>query len=199
MCCNCPAPSRNSYHTRPAKSCLGDLNSLLPFIAGRAPFPTEHLHVTSKDLQNYFQKHKIVPTVWAADHPEFKDIFLTEEPDIALTYEWKTSFTLIFEYLKSDNISAHNRAAKDLNPSLWERVYWMSFLWVLLGPPRKLPEDIDNKTIWIDILFNDQTVLDQEDGNERLQAVLAEAEERWFVVFHQNDDQITIVQVTATS
>jgi hypothetical protein len=36
----------------------------------------------------------------------------------------------------------------------------MSFLWVLLGPPALLPEDIDRRTVFIDIMANDQTSRD---------------------------------------
>ena len=50
----------------------------------------------------------------------------------------------------------------------------MSFLWVLLGPLRKLPLDIGEKLIFVDIMMNDQTntgaiaqVLDKAEGYYR--------------------------------
>ena len=134
--------------------------------------PTEEdLGITSHELREYFRKHKIVP--W--QHPRYKDFFCAEEPDVALTYEWSTPFVRIREFLNRTNIRAHNRASRDLNPSPWERLYWMSFAWVLLGPLAKLPEDIDNKTMWIDILFNDQNSVNmaeelKEAENRRLHA-----------------------------
>ena len=56
----------------------------------------------------------------------------------------------------------------------------MSFLWVFLGPPALLPEDIDERTIFFDIMINDQNSID-------IKRELAAAEQqyegaRWHIV-----------------
>jgi hypothetical protein len=127
----------------------------------------ENLNITSHHLRKHFQNHNICPST----DPEYSHFFSIDEPDIALTYEWSISFTHIFKCLSSGNIRAHNRAARDPNPSLCERLYWMSYVWVFLGPLAKLPEDIGERTIWIDILFNNQ-------NNKNIVEELAEAENR---------------------
>jgi hypothetical protein len=142
-------------------------NSLVLNADEQHPTNLKNLHVTSHDLQKYFQKHKICP----AKHPEYSRFFSTKEPRVALTYEWSTPFSRILEFLNRDNISANNHSTKNLNQSLWERQHWMSFAWVLVGQQAKLPEDIGNKTIWIDILFNDQNTVN-------MAAELEEAEKR---------------------
>jgi hypothetical protein len=51
----------------------------------------------------------------------------------------------------------HNEATVDPNPSLWLRFYLMSFLWIILGPIQMIPHNIGEKTIFVDIMINDQT------------------------------------------
>ena len=90
-------------------------------------------------------------------HPRYLHFYVDGEPDIALTYPWSTSFREIKTYLDPRNIAMHNQATIDPNPSMWERLYLMGFLWVFFGPMQKIPVDIGERTIFVDILINDQT------------------------------------------
>jgi len=113
------------------------------------------LDITSHAIQAYFtdERHPIVP--WK--HPRYRHFYVDGEPDIALTYPWSTSFRELKAYLNPRNIAMHNQATVDPNPSIWERLYLMSFLWVFFGPMQKIPVDIGERTIFVDILINDQT------------------------------------------
>ena len=117
---------------------------------------TDDLNIKSEDLRRYFQRHSIVPH----RHPKYKTYFSTGRPEIALTYEWKSSFRDLRACLSPDNIRRHNRTALDPNPSWWDRLYLMSFLWVFLGPLHLIPEDIDERTVFIDIMVNNHSSRD---------------------------------------
>lgn len=93
-------------------------------------------------------------------HDKYKHYFSRTPPDIALTYEWKATFRELRAFLSPANIRRHNRTALDPNPSLWHRLYLMSFLWVFLGPLALIPEDVDERTMFIDIMANDQNSID---------------------------------------
>ena len=134
------------------------------------------LNIKSEDLRKYFQKHKIVPH----QHDKYKAYFSSTPPEIALTYEWKTTFSELRAFLSPANIRRHNSTALDPNPSLWHRLYLMSFLWVFLGPLALIPEDVDERTMFIDIMANDQNSID-------MRRELASAERqyegaRWHVI-----------------
>ncbi len=90
-------------------------------------------------------------------HPRYQHFYVDGEPEIALTYQWSTSFRQIKALLDPRNIAMHNQATVDPNPSIWERLYLMSFLWVILGPLQKIPVDLGERTIFVDIMINDQT------------------------------------------
>ena len=131
--------------------------------------PPSNLDITSHQLREYFQKHKICPST----PPEYSHFFNTAKPDIALTYEWSTTFARIYEYLCVDNICAHNACScigMKTTLSVLEIFYLMTFTW-LLSPLASLPEDLSEVTIWIDILFNDQ-------NNQNMKEELDEAENR---------------------
>ena len=113
-------------------------------------------------------------------HDKYKHYFSRTPPDIALTYEWKATFRELRAFLSPANIRRHNRTALDPNPSLWHRLYLMSFLWVFLGPLALIPEDVDERTMFIDIMANDQNSID-------MRRELASAERqyegaRWHVI-----------------
>jgi hypothetical protein len=93
-------------------------------------------------------------------HPKYKKYFTDQPAEIALTYEWTSSFRHLKTFLSKDNVRRHNRLSLDPNPSPLHRLYLLSFLWVFLGPPTLLPEDMDERTIFIDIMFNDQNSID---------------------------------------
>ena len=136
----------------------------------------DDLNIKSEDLRKYFQKHKIVPH----QHDKYKHYFSRTPPNIALTYEWKATFRELRAFLSPANIRRHNRTALDPNPSLWHRLYLMSFLWVFLGPLALIPEDVDERTMFIDIMANDQNSID-------MRRELASAERqyegaRWHVI-----------------
>ena len=136
----------------------------------------DDLNIKSEDLRKYFQKHKIVPH----SHDKYKHYFSRTPPDFALTYEWKATFRELRAFLSPANIRRHNRTALDPNPSLWHRLYLMSFLWVFLGPLALIPEDVDERTMFIDIMANDQNSID-------MRRELASAERqyegaRWHVI-----------------
>ena len=116
------------------------------------------LNITSHDIKEYFTdpRHPIVP--WK--HHRYSSYFESRPPDIALTYEWSTTFKQMRAFLDPSNIKWHNRAALDPNPSLAERLYLMSFAWVALGPLNKIPPEIEEQTIFVDIMYNDQTNAD---------------------------------------
>ena len=116
----------------------------------------DELNIKSEDLRKFFQKHKIVPHL----HIKYKDYFTHSPPEIALTYQWVSTFRELRAFLCRDNIRRHNSNAIDPNPSFWERLYQMFFLWIPFGPLALIPEDIDEKTIFIDILLNDQNSID---------------------------------------
>ena len=83
--------------------------------------------------------------------------YVDGEPEIALTYQWSTCFCQIKAFLDPRNIAMHNQATVDPNPSIWERLYLMSFLWVILGPLQKIPLDLERtifgeRTIFVDII-----------------------------------------------
>jgi hypothetical protein len=114
-----------------------------------------HLDITSHDIKRFFtdERHPIVP--WK--HDRYKGYFVDVPFEIALTYEWSTSFRDIREFLSPQNVRLHNETAIDPNPSLAERIHLMSGAWKCLGPLSKIPLNIEEKTIFIDIMFNDQT------------------------------------------
>jgi hypothetical protein len=114
-----------------------------------------HLDITSHDIKRYFtdERHPIVP--WK--HDRYKVYFNDKPFEIALTYEWSTSFRDIQAFLSPKNVRMHNDASMDPNPSFAERIYLMSGVWVCFGPLSKIPLDIEEKTIFVDIMFNDQT------------------------------------------
>ena len=134
------------------------------------------LNIKSEDLRKYFQKHKIVPH----QHDKYKAYFSSTPPEIALTYEWKTTFSELRAFLSPANIRRHNSTALDPNPSLWHRLYLMSFLWIFLGPLTLIPEDIDERTIFIDIMINDQNSIDIK--RELAAAELQYEEAQWHVI-----------------
>ena len=103
-----------------------------PFSAGNEPSPKgDPLDVKSSDIRAFFQKHKIVPY----KHPKYKKYFIDQPAEIALTYEWTSSFRHLKTFLSKDNVRRHNRLSLDPNPSPLHRLYLLSFLWVFLGPP----------------------------------------------------------------
>ena len=116
----------------------------------------DRLDIKSNDLRAYFQKHNIVPHL----HPEYKNYFVDRPVELALTYQWTSSFRELRAFLNPDNIRRHNRVALDPNPGLWARLVLMSFAWVLCTLPPLLPEDINARTIFIDIMANDQNAPD---------------------------------------
>ena len=128
----------------------------------------QNLDIKSHDIQRYFTdpRHPIVP--WK--HDRYKSFFENKPPDVSLTYEWSTSFKEIRAYLDFINIKRHNATVSDPNPSLSERLYLMSFVWVVMGPLTKIPLDIEERTIFVDIMYNDQTHI----GNIEKELELAE-------------------------
>jgi hypothetical protein len=68
------------------------------------------LDITLYNIQDYFkdERHLIVP--WK--HPKYQHFYVDGEPEIALTYQWATSFREIKAYLDPSNIenaqSGHN-------------------------------------------------------------------------------------------
>ena len=116
------------------------------------------LDITSHAIQAYFtdERHPIVP--WK--HPRYQHFYVDGEPEIALTYQWSTSFRKIKAYLDPHNLATNIQATVDPDPSIWERLYLMSFLWVIHGPMQRIPPDIGERTIFVDIMINDQTNVD---------------------------------------
>jgi hypothetical protein len=98
------------------------------------------------------------------EHPRYQHFYVDGDPEIALTYQWSTTFRHIKAMLDPSNIAMHNQATIDSDPSMWERLYLMSFLWVFLGPMHKIPLDMEQRLIFIDIMMNDQT---KEEAIER--------------------------------
>ena len=89
-------------------------------------------------------------------HPKYKQYFVDRPAELALTYQWTSTFRELRAFLNQDNIRRHNRVALDPNPGLWARLALMSFAWVWCPVRPLLPEDIDARTIFIDIMANDQ-------------------------------------------
>ena len=125
-------------------------------IAGQIDRREDPLDIRSHELCRHFKRQKIVPCL----HPKYKDYFCDQPCEIAVTYQWSSSFLEIKNFLNKENIRQHNRTALDPTPLLWHRLYLMSFLWVLCGPLTLIPENIDECTIFIDILANDQNSID---------------------------------------
>ena len=113
------------------------------------------LDIASHQIQKYFQKYGITPH----NDPRYSSYFSNLPPEIALTYEWNTRFYQIKEFLNTENIARHNAT---LNPvaSIKDRLFLMSMLWICLGTLPSIPVDINNHTIFIDILLNDQNSKD---------------------------------------
>ena len=87
-------------------------------IAGTESFV--ELDITSHAIQAYFtdESHPIVP--WK--HPRYQHFYVeASRPDIALPYQWSTSFRQLQAYLDPRNIAMHNQASIDPDPSLTPR------------------------------------------------------------------------------
>ena len=129
---------------------------LSPALTVSASGVVDELNIKSDDLRKFFQKNNIVPYL----HPKYKLFFCNTAPEIALTYQWSCTFRQLKVFLSPENVQRHNRNALDPNPSFWERLYLVSFLWVLLGPLELIPQNIDERTLFIDIMANDQNSID---------------------------------------
>jgi hypothetical protein len=111
--------------------------------------------------------HNIIP----CSHEKYSSYFSKKTAQIALTYEWNTSFRQIRAFLNSKNVTMHNSQV-DPDPSYCNRI------WIMISTLccccccldfSPLPEDIDEATIFIDILLNDQ-------NNSNVEMVLDAAE-----------------------
>jgi hypothetical protein len=127
----------------------------------------EYLNITSHEIQKYLKAHNIVP----CSHEKYSSYFSKKEAQIALTYEWNTSFRQIRAFLNTKNVAMHNDQV-DPDPSNCNRI------WIMISTLcccccclkfSPLPEDIDEATIFIDILLNDQ-------NNSNVEMVLDAAE-----------------------
>ena len=105
--------------------------SLVRTIQQEANLPSD---VTSNDLRAYFQSKKIHPM---KAYPEF---YCDKFPMAAITYEWRTSFSQLSEYLNSESMEEC-----DLTLGLQK-----------LSKAEPLPKDMRILMVWIDILFLDQ-------------------------------------------
>ena len=123
------------------------------------------LNIKSEDIRKYFQLKGIVPHL----HPKYQEFFVHKPAEIALTYQWSSTFREIRSFLNSANIRRHNSTSRDPNPTFWHRLYMMSFLWAFFGTLTLLPENIDDRTIFIDIFMNDQNSIDIKQELERAQ------------------------------
>ncbi len=75
------------------------------------------LDITSHTIQKYFtdERHPIVP--W--EHPRYQRFYVDrDEPEIALTYQWSTSFRKIKAFLDPANLAMHNHATVNPDPSI---------------------------------------------------------------------------------
>ena len=116
----------------------------------------DELNIKSEDIRKFFQQNKIVPHL----HPKYRHFFSNTPPEIALTYQWSCTFRELRAFLSPANILRHNCNALDPNPSLWQRIYLMSFLWIPFGPLALIPQNIDERTLFIDIMVNDQNSIE---------------------------------------